>query len=350
MTSVHEIQLENGTWLFLAPVSGLELSEYVNYEYKLDKVTFISSARLAQRRKRLGFSQKISELKNRAGGLIKDFFSEEKTYATLRLQGTGEELKEQFLKIVREELAILSLSQLGYSRRRYNSSLAMSREYSPSKIRCLLLNTDNNTWTQLNETTGKIQPLLLERRWSNFSKKIFFYNLVQIISGKTRVSKSWRNTIRNASILAGQSQCSSDLPQAFLWNMIAIEMLLTQQGDKYSDSLPERTESFIGWASGWGVQNYEEKIRKVYKKRCGFVHDGNRESIETQDVLFTDDLLLNVIINIVRHPEVFYSKKQLIHFSEKIKAEHLLGIKGKTRPQTFRYLNPNYSEEDYKKI
>jgi len=350
MTTIHELQLEHGTWLFLAPVGGLELSEHVNYEYKLDKVTFISSARLPHRRKRLGFSQKISVLKNKTGGLIKDFFSEEKTYATLRLQGTGEELRDKFLKIVREELAILALSQLGYSRRRYNSSLAMSREYSPSKIRCLLLNTNNNTWTQLNETTGKIQRLLLERRWVNFSKKIFFYSLVNIISGKTKVSKSWRKTIRNSAILAGQSQCSSDLPQAFLWNMIAIEMLLTQQWDTYSNSLPERAESFIGWASGWAVQDYEQKIRDVYKKRCNFVHDGDRDAIGVEDVLFTDDLLLNVIINIVRHPGIFYSKKQLIQFSEKIKAEHLLGINGKTRPKTFRYLHPNYNEEDYKKI
>ena len=233
-------------YIFLAPVGGLELSKHVNYEYKIDKVIFISKDKLAFRRKRLGFPQKISDLKNIAGGLIKDFLSEEKTYATLRFQGTGEELKEKFLKSVCEELSILSLSQLVYSRRRHNSSLAMSREYFPPKTRCMLVNSDNSTLTQLNETTGKIQRLVLEQKWVKFSKKIFFTDLVNIISGKTKVSKSWRKTIRNAAILAGQSQCSSDPPQAFLWNMITIEMLLTQHGDTHLETLPERAEEFIG--------------------------------------------------------------------------------------------------------
>ena len=92
------------------------------------------------------------------------------------------------------------------------------------------------------------------------------------------------------------------------------------------------------------------RIKEVYKKRCDFVHDGNRESIAIEDVLFTDDLLLNVLINIVKHPKIFYSKKQLIKFAEKVKAEHLLDIKPKVRPKSLRFINIHYHQDDYEKI
>ena len=213
-----------------------------------------------------------------------------------------------------------------------------------------MFNLSSDKSFQANEVVGKIRPLNLDEKWRNFQKKSFFYDLMQIISGKTKVARNWRKDITNASILAGQSQSGNDIPQCFLWNMIAIETLLTQRDDKYSEKLPERAEAFIGWAKDWKVENFETKIKDVYQKRCLFVHTGKRDHIRIADILFSDDLLLNVLNNIVRHPDIFGSKRKLIEFSENVKAEHLLGVKGKVRPKALQFIRPRYTERDFEII
>jgi len=150
--------------------------------------------------------------------------------------------------------------------------------------------------------------------------------------------------------MVGQSQCSNDLAQAFLWNMIVLEMLLTERGDKYPEILPKRIEAFLGWVGYWSVDNYEQRIKDVYKKRCRFVHDGNRDQIEVSDLLFTDDLLLNLLANLVTHPKVFSSKDDVIKFADKVEAEHTLGINTKVRPKTLRFFSHSYTDEDLQEI
>jgi hypothetical protein len=181
MTTIKKIQNEDGTWLFLVPISGLLLTKSVNFEFKVDRVSFIAASHLPFRRKQYGFPSKISELRNRHKGLLNRFFSSEKVFATLRLQGKGRQLKETFLKLVREELAILSLSQLGYSRRRHNAFPAMSMEYKPSKLSYLLLNTNSANWIQQNTTKGKIGELALDASWKSFHNNFFFDDLIKII-------------------------------------------------------------------------------------------------------------------------------------------------------------------------
>jgi hypothetical protein len=53
------------------------------------------------------------------------------------------------------------------------------------------------------------------------------------------------------------------------------------------------------------------------------------------------------------HHKIFNSKEDVIDFTTKIAAEHVLGIvgdKSKIRPKTLRFLSKQYSEDDYKKI
>ncbi len=350
MTTIKEIESTDGTWLFLAPVRNLNIGTAVDFEFTVNQVTFVDASRLAKRRKRYGFNYPISEIKKRYKGIINRFFHEEKTFATLRLTGKGKDLKQRFINQINDELSIISLSQLGYSRRSHNSSPVLSKEKILGQRSSLMFNLSADTSYQPNEVVGKIGSLNLDERWRNFQKKVFFYDLLKIISGKTKVAPNWRKDIMNASILAGQSQSGHDIPQCFLWNMIALETLLTQRDDKYSEKLPERTEAFIGWAKDWKVKNFEAKIKDIYKKRCLFVHTGQRDHISIADILFSDDLLLNVLNNIVRHPRIFRSKGRLIEFSEKVQAEHLLGIKPKIRPKTLQLIRPRYTEKDFEKI
>jgi len=350
MTTTKQIQNSDGTWLFLAPIRNLRLHKAVDVEFTVNHVTFVNASNLAKRRKRYGFTQPISEVKKNYRGIIDEFFSQENTFATMRLSGNGKQLKNKFINQINEELSIISLSQLGYSRRRHNSSPVLSEEKKLGRRKSIMFNLTEDTSYHPREVVGKIGPLDLDERWRNFQKKVFFCNLVKIVSGKVKVAPNWRKDITNAAILAGQSQCGQDIPQCFLWNIIALETLLTRRDDKYSEKLPERSESFIGWAKDWKVDDFEAKIKDIYQKRCLFVHTGQRDHINIEDILFSDDLLLNVLNNILRHPSIFGSKDKLIQFSEKVQAEHLLGLKTKVRPKTLRLIRPRYTEEDLEKI
>ncbi|MDP1548933.1 MAG: hypothetical protein Q8L97_02065 [Nitrosomonas sp.] len=346
---MDKIEDEHGTWVFIVPVSNLVLTKDIGYEFKVDRITFIDSSKLPRIRKRLGFPSTLSEFKKRLPEVLDHFFGKSKTFATMRLTGVGCEMEELFLSHVRDELSLLTLSQLGYSRRNYQAIPYISEEGKTGSLSLLMLNVGKNSWVHSNQDTSKLGELRLDKEWINWQGS-YFFPLLDIIRGKTKLSNSWRKDIRSAAILAGQSQQSTDRTKCFLWNMIALELLLTKQGDTYTDMLPKRVEAFLGWMTRWDSCKFEEQIRSIYKKRCAFVHAGDQSSVEISDILFSDVLILNVLINIAIHPVLFKSKEDLVNFSEKVEAEKVLGLKSKIRPKTITAILPIYRDDDYKKI
>lgn len=345
MSSIDKVKSQKGSWLLVAPVSGLTLTKDVGEEISIDKITFVSQRRLPYVRKRLGFPMTIQELREKQWS--HDFFDNSDVYAVCRLGGLGYEKETEFLEAARKELAILSLSQLGYGRRRQNACLSVSNETRPGNLEYFMMNTVKKSWAMQHKRSGRFRTLPLDNNWKEFQKFSFFYELIDLFKGKGRIASGWRNDIKNAALLAGQSQSSSDLSHAFLWNMIAIETLLTHRGDSYSTALPKRVEAFIGWTTDWSVENYESKIEEVYRKRCALVHAGVSDELRIEDILFTDILLVNIFYNILKHIDLFNDKNDLIEFSLKVEAEHVLGVKPKIRPKTISFINMQYSDKDY---
>ncbi len=95
--------------------------------------------------------------------------------------------------------------------------------------------------------------------------------------------------------------------------------------------------NFLGWILYWEDEDYGGRLRDLYLKRNQLLHQGKRNDITEQDLAFTDHLLLNLLINLVRHPELFRSKDDVIAFSERVEAERVLGIKPRVRPSTFMF-------------
>ena len=348
---VISVRDKKGKWVFIVPVFGLVLTDTVKNEITINKVTFISLKKLARVRKRFGIRKRISELKK--SDWKSYFFKQtETTVGIVRCSGIPSEISNNIIRLVEEELQILSTSQLGYVKRRYNF-FPTNYKGASSISRFLCLNTENDSGLLSNQLKGKAGDLVLDKRWLNFQKKVFFFNLMKIIKGEIEVKKSWRKCLLRAVNLVGQSITSTDVAHSFLLNMIAIETLLTRQGDKYSEIIPKRIEAFIGWVGYWNKRNYKKRIADIYSKRCQYVHDGNKANIEIKDLLFADEILLNVLLNIVSHHKTFKSKAAIIEFTEKIEAMHILGVerkKSKIQPMSMRFLRNTYTKEDYEKI
>ena len=278
--------MQHGQWVFIAPISGLELTKAVSNEFRVLRVTFVNREKLSRIRQRLGIPLTFSETKKQI--TESDYFDaiESKTFAILRHSGKPADITSKCLQLIKDELDILSLSQLGFGKRRLNAHPSLRGNQPSGKISHLFLNRDNPSRLYSNRLTGKFLPLTLDQQWRRYQRKIFFLQLLKILNKDISISSSWRNDLYRAAILIGQSQYSSDIAQSFLWNMIALELLLTKRGDKYTEELPRRIEAFLGWVGYWDIDNYEKQIKDIYKKRCQFVHDGQRDNINIADLQF----------------------------------------------------------------
>lgn len=336
-----------GDWVFLTPIGNVVLTGAVGNEFQIDRVLFVDREKLPRIRKRLGLIDRVSEVKRttRAG-----FFDRADTYAVVKVKGKPVELETDCFRQVKDALSILALSQLGYAKRRFVGRIGLFGEHDITRVENFFLNRRDSSKIMNSRLTQDPRHLILDQDWKNFQKQVFFTDLVKILSGKTRVAPNWRKDLKKASILVGQSVNSNDVATSFLWNMIALEMLLTQRQDKHTDALPKRAKAFLGWSGFWQSQDYERRIEDVYGKRNRLVHAGEREVISKRDLLFTDDLLLNLLANLVRLPRLFGSKEKIVGFTEKVEAEHKLGIKPKVQPEKLIYFSRKYTGKDFSEI
>ena len=337
---------KNSFWLYITPIYHLEIGKALKGEISIGRVTFVEIKRLQLIRKRIGLPIVLSKIENKFPGV--NFFKESKTYAIITFKGQPEQKESECRTMVENAVNIISASQLGYCSRSNNSQfgLIMQRSF----IHRLFINKNIFEGHLNSSVESKVLPFQLEKRWLEFHKKFYFFDLVRVISTPNKMQIKWKDTIIKAAIMSGKSMQSRDLEYSFLWNMIIVEMLLTEQGDKYSESLPERAEAFIGWVGYWKENDIEETIKKLYTKRCQFVHDGNSQNITVEDVLFTDNLVFNLLYNILKHIDLFPSKKSVVDFSEKVKAEKLLGIKPRVQPKTLKFMNRISNDNELKRI
>jgi hypothetical protein len=111
-----------------------------------------------------------------------------------------------------------------------------------------------------------------------------------------------------------------------------------------------RCEYFLGWNEDWKNEKYDSRIREIYKRRCDFVHNGDIKLIEVKDLLFTDDLIFNILNNIVRCRNQIKDINDIFEYSEKYEAEKLLNQSSKYQFGKFELMRKHYTDEDYKEI
>ncbi|MEW6028622.1 MAG: hypothetical protein ACOYZ8_01415 [Chloroflexota bacterium] len=338
-----------GKWIYITPVSGVILTKAVKNEFQINKVILISKDKLRRVRKRFGFKERLAELEKRSAH-YRDFFNVADTYAIAWYSGSPEEVLAFCRKLVRNELAILTLSQLGYGKRKLGPYPTIQGEGQTKRVQEFLYETNGERTRISGQVTGNLENLALHGNWLRFQRDGFFAKLLKVLRGDIHVSKSWRESIERASILIGQGLGSNDIAQSFLWNMIALESLFHEKNERFSDEFPKRAEAFLGWVGFWRIENYAKRIIELYGKRCDFVHEGKRDHITVEDLLFTDNLVFNLINNVIQHIGLFSDKQSIIQFSKKVEAEYFLGVKPKIRPKTLSFMPKHYYDDDLKEV
>jgi hypothetical protein len=341
----------HGEYLFVVPVVNLILGKAVNREFRVNRVTFIARDKLPRVRQRFGIRKRLSEFPETWHGFMSQTKGDNcNNVALVRQTGKPKEIWRECYRLVAEESALLSLSYLLYSKRKYGRAMGTRGQFAVGGRDYAFVGTDNNHLLLSSSAATHTFPMELDANWKSFHRKFFFFNLLKLLRGEASIDVSWRDDIRRAAVLGGRSISTLDIPTAFLWNMMALECLITQQGEKVKDALPERCEAFLGWVGFWKQQKFCERIREAYAARCRLVHQGDESCIDKKIVLFTDDIIFNIFHNILNNLKVFKSKNALIDFSNKVKAEHLLGVKPKVRPKNFLAIARRYRPGDFEAI
>jgi len=325
----------------MAPVGALVLTDAVDREFRVLRVTFVHRDRLPRVRTRLGLSATVSEIKRTIPDW--DFFDSAPAFAVMKQTGDDpEKVRNQCLKVIREELSILTLSKLG-NRRNRMGPVVLAGENTRSQVAFLAVNSRDGT-DQFRHPALPTSPsyhMALHRRWKNYQDRFFFTRLLKILQGETKVCREWRQELHRASLMIGESLGANDLLKSFVWNWTALEMLLIRHSSEARETLPKRAEAMLGWATAyWQHDGYEDRIKGVYRKRNNLIHQGQRSTISKKDLAFTDHLLFNLLNNLVNHPNLFGSKDDVIAFSERLEAERVLNIKPRVRPKTLRFSRP----------
>jgi hypothetical protein len=331
-------------WLFVTPVQGVGFSDRVFDEYALLRVTLIHRDKLLRATKRFPVRKHHSKWftvnPERDSG-----FEKATVYALHWVSGDREELRQKCLQTTSEELAIFSIFRMAH-KRRHVPIVGLAGEHPQASTSHAFLHAAERTSQRF---SGLIKAQIDIPLTKTAPKSIGFRllsKLLKVLRDKSNTKAAWRSELYRVAVLIGRSYNSSDVATAFLFQMIALETLLTKQGDKYSSDLPQRIESILGWVGLWTTAKYGERLREVYRKRCAVVHAGRIDDITIEDLLFVDDIMINILWNIVSHPKIFRSKDEVIQFGRKVEAERLLGIKPKVRPKSLQFISRTYTDRD----
>lgn len=249
---------KNSDWLYISPVYHLEISKDLKGELTVGRVIFVDIKKLERIRKRIGLPIVLSKIDKKIPGA--NFFKESKTFAIIQFSGIPEQKESECRELIENAVSIISSSQLGYCNRDNNSQFGIIKTRGTGNRFFINKNIFEAHLNSFVET--KVLPFRLDKRWKDFHKEFYFFDLLKLISSNNKMQKKWKDTIIRAAKMSGKSMQSRDLEYSFLWNMIIVEMLLTEQGDKYSESLPKRAEAFIGWVGYWK----EKKLRKRFSQ------------------------------------------------------------------------------------
>ena len=335
--SVDVLKKTNGHWVYMAPVVNLELTDAVRNEFVFGQVTFIRYSKLKRVIKRFGLTKADIQFKQI---VAKGDYNPHRTIAVVSTPGTPESIAPQCYEMVRDELFRLSASQL-YYRQRNGMCLPVIANGADSWITHHFRERNSGAGLTVNKARSSVNPLTLDRDWKQANRSHFFGYFIKARAGALGFEKDFRDDIVRAVTLVGRSIHTRDRAGAFLWNMVALEVLLTRKSDRgYSKLLPQRIEALIGWINDWSSRKFPERIKEVYKQRCAVVHAGRVDDVTPDDLIFSEDLVMNTLFNVLRHPKLFKNKDDLINFAELVRAEKLLGLKRwKVRPKTLTFFH-----------
>ncbi|QYJ79437.1 hypothetical protein [Shewanella acanthi] len=319
MTSMKS---KTGEWVFIFPVSNLELTEKVNNEFTIGTVTFIKLDKFFRVKKRFGVLQSSAEIKRQSSF---ERIITAKTIALVKKNGHLENARENAEKEVKEKLFILALSQLFNTGRDHIQKPSISKN-NIYHIQSFHLNLHKSESGSQSKMRGPFFPLRLDEEWIRVVNSGFFSNAIKIINNDNKKYTNWDSILYRSLVLAGKSLYEEDISQSFLLTMIAIESIITSGNSNHQERFLGIFRALMGHYEPWQSYGFEGLIKSIYTKRNNYVHDGKQDEITIDDLRFAELLLYNLYLNIFKNISHFDSKEKLKDLLERNEAVNKLKL------------------------
>jgi len=343
--------MSNSNWTIFIPIYNLEISPDAKGEITVEDVTFISAKKIPHIRKKLGLKYTISSCERSFGKkkTVK-LFEKTKVYAVIKSRREmGAPWTREFRR-VREAVYLLASSQFYRTKRDWKIPFG-GPEYGVDIIDQFSYFENYGDRFGISHTRlTSVSPYRVTKAMLSSKSTHFFPYLLKIINGKISVSDSWRLSLRRAALLAGQSQLARTAWEAFIYDMIALEVLLTKRDDPFPGALVDRVVAFFGWVSNENVEFWRKLIQRLYELRCEFVHDGQVKNLTVRDLIIADMITANLLYNLCRLTAKIKSKNDIIELAKKLNARRILHMKMKERPKRIRFRRVSYFESDFEKL
>ena len=323
-------QMPRSKHTIFAPVYGLELGSLVNDEIRIGRVMFVSASKIPRIRKRLGLYDTVANLRAIIRNDRYELLGNAPVYAVvINLRDPEDRDIKKELRLIKDAYWLLA-SSFAYHIRRKNAALSLTTPIASNSI----LDTSvfgPNSFTVNNRFNAAFQPNRCDGYWKQNAENHHFFALQKVVDKTYDVQGNWRKSIVRAATLFGQSFLAKHLAEAFMYNMIAIETLLSVQGDKFPSSLVDRIVALFGWMTNEDSEPWKLTIDRLYKLRCGYVHDGKHGSITGDDLFEADTILQNLLANVCKNTKYIRCKADIAALSERVAAMQVLGLPIKRR-------------------
>lgn len=315
------------TSIICVPVYNLELSSDIGSEIIVDGVTIVSKNKMHNIRRRLGFNQRISEIEKNYSQWLNHSPFDKETYALIKWNLKDNEKPYAPLRKIKEALFILASSLFSASNRALIEPFGLPGHELANLHSYFIFDTSSKASRASFRRSPPFERCRLDSQWSSIVRHHFFPEVLKIIEGKYVVDENWKKQIRKATIFAGRSILTQDLNVAFMYDMIAIESILTGGEGKHREALKERLYALLTWYFDRSPGHWEEIIDELYTLRNNLIHDGTTEGIKPINLIYSDILLDNLLWNIAAAHKIIKNQSDLIELSKTIKAKQHLGLK-----------------------
>ena len=295
-----------GSWIVIVPMFQLEVSDQapINGRWEVGDVSFVSRNQLA--------ALLTPPLVPRVPlpGVWQQISNDDQSFAVISLQGSPNDLRRSVFFRIREAASILASTNAFWGKRHHASGFTLKGYPSFTARNDRFIQTDGpafcGSWSQ----QGFLHPFTLDAAWHTAITQSGIIELFNRITDIT-LPAEWRRQIKSGAAMLGRSMMSLELADAFLLNVIGLETLLTNQGERNARRLFQRIKGMTGWHLRTARPNYETEIRSIHGVRCEIVHDSDYSNLTVELLLQADLYLANSLLNIVMLPATFPDKATL---------------------------------------
>lgn len=331
------------------PIYNLVIGNDIGGELKVGDVTFISGEKVPRARRRLGLRIKASELQSDGAKSGRPpFFALAESYAFLRSRNSPGKPGRMEFRRIRQAVFLLASSQF-YREGRDRRTMFGGPEYGAFMTDEYAFTSPAGeplrTWLRLKS----VEPYVIDKRWKGFLKYHFFPRLIPIVNRESGVTSEWAARVKRAAICAGQSHRARMRWEAFMYDMIGIEILLTRQGDRFPDALIERLLALFGWRTKEDPTPWRDMVSRLYQLRCDFVHEGLMDDVTMKDIVDADMILANLLYTVCAMSKRIRSTRDIVKLAEELQARRTLGLKPR-RPRALTFQSMTVDDEDLKKL